>query len=107
MKSLPASFSASIPEVDGLQDVIKQSNDRLSYHAAAETLTVHGALEEDAFRALLACYGKHDRRTELEGVLRDLRDRSALKNRQRGPKPTTSRHRDQRRACRRRLRRSA
>ena len=78
VKSLPASFSASIPEVDGLQDVIEQSNGRLSYHAAAETLTVHGALEKEAFRTLLACYGKHDRRTELEGVLRDLRDRSAL-----------------------------
>ena len=78
VKSLPASFSASIPEVDGLEDVIKQSSGRLSYHVAAETLTVHGALEEDAFRALLACYGRHDRRTELEGVLRDLRDRSAL-----------------------------
>ena len=78
VKSLPARFSAQMPEVDGLQDAIGQSDGRLTYHAASETLTVHGALEEKTYRALLACCGKHDRRAELEGALRDLRDRSAL-----------------------------
>ena len=78
VKSLPARFSAPMPEVDGLQDAIGQSDGRLTYHAASETLTVHGALEEKTYRALLACCGKHDRRAELEGALRDLRDRSAL-----------------------------
>ena len=78
VKSLPASFSASIPAVDGFQAVVGRSNGRLSYHAALATLTVRGALEEKTFRALLACCGKHERRAELEGTLSDLRDRSAL-----------------------------
>ena len=77
VKSLPDSFSAAIPVLDGLLDVVGRSNGRLSYHAASETLTVRGALEEKTYRALLACCGKHDRRGELEGSLRDLRDRSA------------------------------
>ena len=78
VKSLPASFSATMPEIDGLQDAIGQSDGRLTYDAASETLTVHGPFEEKTFRALLACCGKYDRRDELEGALRDLRDRCAL-----------------------------
>ena len=78
VKSLPASFSASIPAVDGLPDVVGRSNGRLRYDAASETLTVGGALEEKTYRDLLACCGKHNRRDELAGVLRDLRDRSSL-----------------------------
>ena len=78
VKSLPASFSAPMPEIDGLQEVIGQSDGRLTYDAASETLTVYGPFEEKTFRALLACCGKYDRRNELEGALRDLRDRCAL-----------------------------
>ena len=78
VKSLPASYSTAIPAVDGLQDVVGRSNGRLSYHAASETLTVFGVLEEKTFRALLTCCGKHDQQVELAGILRDLRDRSAL-----------------------------
>ena len=37
-----------------------------------------GALDERTYRALLACCGGHERRAELERVLRDLRDRSSL-----------------------------
>ena len=78
VKSLPASYSVSIPALDGLLGVVERSNGRLRYDAAAETLTVRGVLEEKTFRTLLACCGSHDRRRELEGVLRDLRTRSAL-----------------------------
>ena len=78
VKSLPAAFSASVPALNGLDAVVGRSGDRLKYERASETLTVAGALDEDAYRDLLACCGRHERRSELEGILRDLRDRSAL-----------------------------
>ena len=78
VKSLPASFSASIPDLDGLDAVVNRSAGRLKYEPASETLAVAGALDEGIYRALLRCCGGHERRTELEGSLRDLRDRSAL-----------------------------
>ena len=77
VKSLPASFSAAIPALDGLDGVVNQSAGRLSHEAASETLTVKGVLDERNYRALLRCCGRHERRAELQGVLRDLRDRSS------------------------------
>ena len=78
VKSLPASFSASIPALDGLDAVVDGSAGRLKYERASETLTVAGALDEGTYRALLRCCGRHKRRAKLEGLLRDLRDRSSL-----------------------------
>lgn len=78
VRSLPASFSASIPDLDGLGDVVARSSGQLEYERASETLTVTGTLNEPTYRALLACCGQHDQRSELEGILRDLRDRSSL-----------------------------
>ena len=78
VKSLPASFSASIPALDGLDAVVDGSAGRLKYERASETLTVAGALDEGTYRALLTCCGRHERRTELVGLLRDLRDQSSL-----------------------------
>ena len=77
VRSLPPSFSAALPLIDGLEAVVNNSGGRLSYERSSETLTVHGALEQATYRALLACSGKDDRRTELEQALRDLRDRSS------------------------------
>ena len=76
--SLSASFSASIPSLDGLEGVVAGSDGLLTYQQASETLTVHGALDEKNFRALLACCGEDKHRAELEKRLRDLRDRSSL-----------------------------
>ena len=78
VKSLPASFSASIPALDGLDAVVNRSAGRLKYEPASETLTVAGSLDEGTYRKLLRCCGGHERRTELEGILKDLRDRSSL-----------------------------
>ncbi len=78
VKSLPASFSASIPALDGLDAVVDGSAGRLKYKRASETLTVVGTLDEGTYRALLTCCGQHERRADLEGLLRDLRDRSSL-----------------------------
>ena len=78
VKSLPPSFSASIPALNGLDAVVDGSAGRLKYERASETLTVAGALDEGTYRALLRCCGRHERRAELEGLLRDLRDRSSL-----------------------------
>ena len=78
VKSLPASFSASVPVLDGLDAVVNRSAGRLKYERASETLTVAGALEKGIYQKLLRCCGGHERRTELEGILRDLRDRSSL-----------------------------
>ena len=78
VRSLPASFSASIPSLDGLESVVADSSGVLTYERVSETLTVHGALGENTFRALLACCGADERRPELEPLLRDLRERASL-----------------------------
>lgn len=78
VRSLPASFSASIPSLDGLEAVVANSSGMLTYERASETLTVHGALGERIYRDLLACCGADERRPELEPLLRDLRERSSL-----------------------------
>lgn len=76
---LPASFSATtIPFVDTLWTVVAGSGGALHYEKASETLTVKGALDQRNYRALLACYGSHDRRPEIEKALKDLRLRSSL-----------------------------
>ena len=77
VKSLPASFSAVIPPLDGLADVVGRSGSRLHYETASEILTVKGALRRNDYRALLRCCANHERRAECEGVLRDLRDRAS------------------------------
>ena len=76
VKSLPASFSASVPVLDGLDAVVNRSDGRLKY--ALGTLTVTGALDERTWRALLGCCGRHERRAELVHAMKDLRDRSSL-----------------------------
>ena len=78
VKSLPATFSASIPDLDGLNAVVSGSAGRLKYDRTSETLAVAGALDEQTYRSLLKCCGRHTQRTELESILRDLRDRSSL-----------------------------
>lgn len=78
VRSLPASFAATIPPLDGLDDVVRQSNGQLHYDAAPPKLTVNGTLDEARYRALLRCCGTHERRTEISATLRELRKRSAL-----------------------------
>ena len=78
VRSLPTSFSATIPGLDGLEDVVSKSAGSLHHDRTSETLTVNGALDDRNYRALLTCCGSHERRSEIESVLRDLRDRSAL-----------------------------
>ena len=78
VRSLPASFSASIPALDGLSEVVTDSAGFLTYERASETLTVLGALDENTYRDLLVCCAGDERRAELEARLRDLRERSSL-----------------------------
>ena len=78
VRSLPESFSAPFPPLGGLESVVANAGGRLTYESASGTLTVHGALEESRYRALLRCCGRDERRDELESRLRDLRDRSSL-----------------------------
>ena len=78
VRSLPTNFSAAIPGLDGLEEVVSKSDGSLHHDRTSETLTVNGALDDRNYRALLACCGTHERRSEIESVLRDLRDRSAL-----------------------------
>ena len=77
VRSLPERFSVPFPLVSGLESAVASTSD-LTYERASSTLTVHGALEEGAYRALLRCCGEADRRDELEAQLRDLKDRSSL-----------------------------
>ena len=73
---LPPDFSAQLPHVADLDPLIEGSGGLLEYRNGAQTLTVHGRLDEHYYRRLLACYGTHPNRTIIEGILRDLRDRS-------------------------------
>ncbi len=76
---LPASFSATtIPFVDTLRTVVAGSGGALHYEEASETLTVKGALDQRNYRELLDCYRSHDRRSEIQDALKDLRLRSSL-----------------------------
>lgn len=77
VRSLPASFSATVPPLDGLDAVVAESHGRLDYDPVSETLTVRGALDNGHYRALLTCCGAHDRRAEIGIALRDLRDRAS------------------------------
>ena len=81
VRSLPASFSTSIPSFDGLKKIADGSNGLLTYQEEdLETLilTVHGKIDRKTYRSLLACCGADERRSELEQLLRDLRERSSL-----------------------------
>ena len=77
VRALPSSFSATIPDLDGLENVVRRSNGLLEYGRSSQMLTVSGVLGKETYRALLTCCGQHERRRELEGVLRDLQDRSS------------------------------
>lgn len=78
VRSLPASYSVSIPALEGLNEVVANSAEFLTYEPASETLTVRGTLDEHTYRTLLACCGQDERRTEVEQRLRDLKERSSL-----------------------------
>ncbi len=78
VRSLPASFSAPIPALGGLDAVVEGSNGLLTYDLASETLTVHGKLDKASYRALLTCCGEDDNLVSLGQRLRDLRERSSL-----------------------------
>lgn len=78
VRSLPASYSASLPAIDGLDGVVAKSGGFLTYERASETLTVHGALDKSTYRDLLACCARKERRTKVEQRLRDLRECSSL-----------------------------
>ena len=79
IRSLPEeTCSASVPALDGLDAAVERSAGLLEHDHETETLTVTGTLDKPTYRALLSCCGGHERRRELEGVLRDLRDRSFL-----------------------------
>ena len=74
---LPASFSASLPPLEGLDSVVANASG-LTYERGSGTLTIHGALDERTYRRLLACCAHENNRAELESRLRDLLDRSSL-----------------------------
>ena len=78
VRSLPESFSTPLPPLLGLDTIVANSAGLLSYEQASGTLTVHGALDENTYRALLTCCGADRRRAEIEPLLRELRDSSSL-----------------------------
>ena len=55
---LPPSFSAQVPYVELLDDVVADTN-RLSYDQATQRLTIAGKLSEEIYRKLLTCYASH------------------------------------------------
>ena len=77
VKSLPSSFSASMPDLDGMDREVKRSKGLLEYDQPSGTLTVTGALCKKTYCRLLACCGSHERRSELVDVVKSLRDQSS------------------------------
>jgi putative ATP-dependent endonuclease of OLD family len=75
---LPPSFAVKVQHVAALDTAVAQSNALLTYDRAATVLTVRGKLDDPQYRRLLTCYGTHPDRAVIQGVLRDLRDRSLL-----------------------------
>ena len=78
VRSLADSFSEPFPHSDGLDSIVADSYGLLTYEHASGTLTVHGSLDENHYRALLRRCAQDEARTELESRLRNLRDRSSL-----------------------------
>jgi putative ATP-dependent endonuclease of OLD family len=75
---LPPTFSATVPHVAGLDAAVANSRGLLTYERASQKLTAAGKLEEAQYRDLLTCYGAHPDRAVIQGVLRQLRDKSLL-----------------------------
>lgn len=78
VRSLPAKFSASMPDLDGLDREVKRSSGLLKYDRPSGTLTVTGTLCKKTYGRLLACCGSHERGSDLVEVVKDLRDRSSI-----------------------------
>ena len=76
VRSLPESFSTTLPFLNGIENVVDQSNGLLQYNKASERLTVNGSLDTKNYRNLLSCCGNHEKRAELEQTLRSLQDQS-------------------------------
>ncbi len=64
--SLPASFSVSIPNLAGLEEVIANSSGLLSYEPTSKQLTVHGILQKNIYQKLLSCCASNEYREELK-----------------------------------------
>ena len=77
VRSLPTSFSTTLPILDGVKDVVDQSDGLLQYSESSKKLTVNGSLDQKRYRDLLTCCGAHPKRAELERTLRNLRDHSS------------------------------
>jgi putative ATP-dependent endonuclease of OLD family len=75
---LPGSFSERVPYTSALDPIIRAANGLLAYETVSSTLTAHGRLDDDTYRALLTAYGTHPDRAVIHGVLRELCDRSRL-----------------------------
>ena len=78
VRSLPTSFSVSFPPVDGLNSMVSNTVNRLTYEPASETLTVYGDLQDGDYKELLKSCFKDARRSDLESRLLDLRKRASL-----------------------------
>ena len=74
VRSLPASFSTSIPALDGLDAVVSGSDGKLRYERASEVLSVAGALDKELYRDVLRLCGGHEHGAEIASALRELRD---------------------------------
>jgi putative ATP-dependent endonuclease of OLD family len=75
---LPPTFSATIISTPEMLAAVDASNGLLSFDRISQRLTVHGKLNENTYRSLLAAYGTHPDRVVISGVLRQLKDQSLL-----------------------------
>ncbi|WP_181182768.1 AAA family ATPase [Mesorhizobium sp. B3-1-9] len=73
---LPPSFSAVVPAVPPLLELVGNSAGALVYDAPTQTLSVNGKLGEQRFRDIAVFYGEHPDRAAILDVLKDLQTRS-------------------------------
>ncbi len=76
--SLPSKYSVSLPNLVGLDTIVRNSSVKLSYDDASELLIVYGKLDTPTKRDLMKLCGNNENRQELINKLKDLELRSSM-----------------------------
>lgn len=74
--SLPDKFETNIPFIAPLSAFAASRAGAVSYDAGTGRISVHGKLEENDYRALVALYGTHADKADIIARLKDLKQRS-------------------------------
>jgi putative ATP-dependent endonuclease of OLD family len=78
VKSLPATFSATVPNNPAFLAVVAAAPELLKYDHAPKKLTVFGKLDQATYRKLIACFTTPEDRAAVHPFLRKLYDDSKV-----------------------------